>query len=403
MPSVQADLLLPCGVTLHGRLFKGAMSEGLGDRAGAPRPELGALYARWARSGIGLLITGNVMIDARALGEPGNVILEDDRHLAAFHDWAVRGQRDSTQVWVQLNHPGKQAPRRLNAETVAPSALPFPGAMGRAFATPRALTREEIHDLSGRFAASARLAQRAGFGGVELHAAHGYLLSQFLSPRHNVRQDEYGGSPENRRRFLLETLAAVRAAVGSGFPVSVKLNSSDFVRGGLSEEESLEVVRSLGVAGCDLIEISGGTYEKPMMMLGRGERGGFFADFSRRARGVAGVPVGVTGGFREADVIREALDSGAADLIGLGRPMAVDPDFAGRVLRGEALPGLLRPARTGVRAVDRSGSFDTLWHEDALRRLSRGQPVRPDEDMRLALLRIAASTGVQAALRQRRA
>lgn len=403
MPPVQADLLLPCGVTLHGRLFKGAMSEGLGDRAGAPRPELGTLYARWARSGIGLLITGNVMIDARALGEPGNVILEDDRHLAAFHDWAVRGQRDGTQVWVQLNHPGKQAPRGLNAETVAPSALPFPGAMGRAFATPRALTREEIHGLSERFAASARLAQRAGFGGVQLHAAHGYLLSQFLSPRHNVRQDEYGGSPENRRRFLLETFAAVRAAVGPGFPVSVKLNSSDFVRGGLSEEESLEVVRTLGEAGCDLIEISGGTYEKPMMMLGRGERGGFFADFSRRAREVAGVPVGVTGGFRDADVIREALDSGAADLIGLGRPLAVDPDFAGRVLRGETLPRLARPGRTGVRAVDRSGSFDTLWHEDALRRHSRGQPVRPDEDMRLALLRILASTGVQAALRQRRA
>lgn len=403
MPPVQADLLLPCGVTLHGRLFKGAMSEGLGDRAGAPRPELGCLYARWARSGIGLLITGNVMIDARALGEPGNVILEDDRHLAAFHDWAVRGQRDGTQVWVQLNHPGKQAPRGLNAETVAPSALPFPGAMGRAFATPRALTREEIHGLSGRFAASARLAQRAGFGGVQLHAAHGYLLSQFLSPRHNVRQDEYGGSPENRRRFLLETFAAVRAAVGPRFTVSVKLNSSDFVRGGLSEEESLEVVRTLGEAGCDLIEISGGTYEKPMMMLGRGERGGFFADFSRRAREVAGVPVGVTGGFRDADVIREALDSGAADLIGLGRPLAVDPAFAGRVLRGETLPQLSRPGRTGVRAVDRSGSFDTLWHEDALRRHSRGQPVRPDENMRLALLRILASTGVQAALRQRRA
>ncbi|MHA0035967.1 oxidoreductase [Deinococcus sp. PESE-38] len=167
-------------------------------------------------------------------------------------------------------YPGKQAPRGLNAGgTVAPSALPYPGSMARAFETPRALTVPEIHDLTARFARSARLAQRAGFGGVQLHAAHGYLMSQFLSPRHNVREDEYGGSLENRMRFLLETFDAVRAAVGPHFPVSVKLNSSDFVRGGFSEDDSLAVVAALGARGCDLIEISGGTYEKPMMMLGQ--------------------------------------------------------------------------------------------------------------------------------------
>ncbi|MFC6592986.1 NADH:flavin oxidoreductase/NADH oxidase family protein [Deinococcus lacus] len=403
MTSSNDPLRLPCGVTLPNRLFKGAMSEGLGTPDGAPKPELGALYGRWAESGIGLLITGNVMVDDRALGEPGNVVLEDERHLAALHGWAVRGTRGETQVWMQLNHPGKQALRGLNRETVAPSAVPFEGAMGRAFDPPRALTVPEIRDLTRRFATAARLAARGGFGGVQLHAAHGYLHSQFLSPRHNVRTDEYGGTPENRRRFLLETFASVREAVGPRFPVSVKLNSSDFVRGGLSEEESLEVVRALGEAGCDLIEISGGTYEKPMMMVGQGKRGGFFAGFSERARAVAGVPIGVTGGFRDTATITQALATGAADMVGLARPLALDPDFAGRVLRGEDATSTVRPLKTGLRAIDESSSFETLWHEDALRRIARGQAVNPDENMRLALLRIVGRTGLKTVLERRRA
>lgn len=396
-------ITLPCGKSLPNRLYKGAMSEGRGTPQGAPRPELGALYARWAESSIGLLITGNVMVDARALGEPGNVVLEDERHLAAFHDWAVRGQRGETQVWMQLNHPGKQAPRGLNRETVAPSAVPFEGAFGQAFDKPRELTVDEIHDLIRRFAGAARLAQRAGFSGVQIHAAHGYLHSQFLSPKHNVRTDEYGGTPENRRRFLLETFTAVREDVGPQFPVSVKLNSSDFVRGGLSEEESLEVVRALGEAGCDLIEISGGTYEKPMMMLGQGERGSFFADFSRRAQEVAGVPIGVTGGFRDAQTVQEVLGSRAANLVGLARPMVLDPDFAKRLLRGEAVQSKVTPIRTGFKALDDSSSFEILWYEDALRRIGRGQGVSPDEDMKLALIRIVGRTGLKALLQRRRA
>ncbi len=403
MTTPQDPLTLPCGTVLPNRLLKGAMSEGLGTSDGAPRPELGALYGRWAESGIGLLITGNVMIDAYALGEPGNVVLENDRHLAEFHDWAVRGQRSHTQVWMQLNHPGKQAPRGLNRETVAPSAVPFEGSFGRAFDPPRELTVAEIHDLTWRFATAAGLAKRAGFGGVQIHAAHGYLHSQFLSPKHNIRTDDYGGSPENRRRFLLETFAAVRAAVGPRFPVSVKLNSSDFVRGGLSEEESLDVVQALGAAGCDLIEISGGTYEKPMMMIGQGERGGFFAAFSQQARNISGAPIGVTGGFRDLSTIREALQSGAADMVGLGRPLVLDPDFAGRVLRGEPVSSEVGPIQTGVKALDQSSSFETLWHEDALRRIARGQQVNPDENMVLALLRIAGRTGLKALMEKRRA
>lgn len=332
------------------------------------------------------------------------MVLEDERHLAGFHAWAVQGSRGGAALWMQLNHPGKQAPRGLNAGgTVAPSAVPYPGGMARAFETPRALTVPEIHDLTARFARSARLAQRAGFGGVQLHAAHGYLLSQFLSPRHNVRTDEYGGSLEHRMRFLLETFDAVRAAVGPRFPVSVKLNSSDFVRGGFSEEDSLAVVAALGERGCDLIEISGGTYEKPMMMLGQGERGGFFADFAGRARAAAGVPLCVTGGFRDAATIRQVLAEGSADVVGLARPLVTDPDFSTRVLRGEDVSSQVRPLKTGIGLLDGSGYLEIAWYEDAMRRLARGQQVRAGEAPLLALARIAAETGLGAVLRRRRA
>ncbi|WP_261664349.1 NADH:flavin oxidoreductase/NADH oxidase family protein [Deinococcus sp. Marseille-Q6407] len=404
MTAVTDPLTLPCGVSVKNRLVKGAMSEALGTRDHAPRPELPALYARWAEGGTAVLLTGNVMVDARALGEPGNVVLEDERHLAEFHSWAVQGQRDGAQAWVQLNHPGKQAPRGLNAGgTVAPSALPFSGGMARAFETPRELTVTEIHELSARFARSARLAQQAGFSGVQLHAAHGYLMSQFLSPRHNVRTDEYGGSLDNRMRFLLETFSAVRAAVGPRFPVGVKLNSSDFMRGGFSEEDSLRVVQALGERGCDLIELSGGTYEKPMMMLGQGERGGFFADFSRRARAVAGVPVCVTGGFRDAATIRSAVANGTADLVGLGRPLVADPAFSRQVLSGKDASSDVHPLRTGIRPLDRSSYLEIAWYEDAMRRLARGESVKAGETPLLALARISAEMGLGAVLRRRRA
>ena len=404
MVSPADPLTLPCGVTVKNRLLKGAMSEALGTPTHAPRPELPALYARWARGGTGILLTGNVMVDSGALGEPGNVVLEDDSHLAEFHTWAVQGTRDGAELWMQLNHPGKQAPRGLNAGgTVAPSAVPFEGTLARAFEPPRALSVPEIRELSARFARSAALAQRAGFSGVQLHAAHGYLLSQFLSPRHNQRTDEYGGSLEGRMRFLLETYDAVRAAVGGRFPVSVKLNSSDFVRGGFSEEDSLSVIRALGERGCDLIEISGGTYEKPMMMLGRGERGGFFADFSRRAREAAGVPVAVTGGFRDAGTIHEALASGGADVVGLARPLALDPALSARILRGEDAHSEVRPLKTGIGALDGSGFLEIAWYEDAMRRLARGETVRGGENPLPALARIGLEMGLSALTRRRRA
>ncbi|HNH49411.1 MAG TPA: NADH:flavin oxidoreductase, partial [Myxococcota bacterium] len=241
MPELSSPLSLPCGAVLSNRIAKSAMSEDLADRGNVPGERLFRLYRRWGKGGAGLLITGNVMIDRTALGEPYNVVVEDEKVLPALSAWAAAAREGGVEVWPQLNHPGRQSPRMLSPVPVAPSAVAVQ-LPGKAFAQPRALSSPEIEALVARFARAAALCKQAGFTGVQIHGAHGYLISQFLSPLSNLREDEWGGSPENRRRFLIEVVRAVRAAVGPTFPVGVKLNSADFQRGGFSEEESMEVV-----------------------------------------------------------------------------------------------------------------------------------------------------------------
>jgi len=280
-------LTLPNGSVIPNRLAKSAMSERLGTIDHKPTPEIIRLYERWAEGGIGLCITGNVMIDRRALGEPNNVVIEDERDLDALTAWARGGTRGGTQLWMQINHPGKQSPKGLNRENVSPSAIPFRADMQAMFATPRELRVDEIEDIIQRFARTAAIAKKAGFSGVQIHGAHGYLVSQFLSPHHNQRTDAWGGTPEKRRRFVLEVLKAMRAAVGPEFPIGIKLNSADFQRGGFTEEESLDTIRALGDAGIDLVEISGGTYEAPAMTGMRAStraREAYFMEFAEKAR-----------------------------------------------------------------------------------------------------------------------
>jgi len=251
---------LPNGQVVPNRLMKSAMSEALaGGDTRAPQ-KMATLYRRWAEGGIGLSVTGNVMVDGRALGGPGHIVLEADRDLPALQAWARAGKSRGGLIYMQLNHPGRQVPKFLNAESVAPSAVPFGEQMQAMFGEPRALTIEEIEELVVRFGRSAAVAEQAGFDGVQIHGAHGYLVSQFLSPLTNLREDRYGGSAENRRRFVLEVYRSIREATGPGFGVAIKINSADFQRGGISEEESMATIRALGEAGMDFIEISGGTY-----------------------------------------------------------------------------------------------------------------------------------------------
>jgi 2,4-dienoyl-CoA reductase-like NADH-dependent reductase (Old Yellow Enzyme family) len=375
---------LPCGAVLGNRLAKSAMSEALGTLDNRPTERLEHLYSVWADGGIGLSITGNVMIDRRALGEPGNVVVEDERDLAALRRWAAAGTRNGTALWMQLNHPGKQSPRGLNRETVSPSAVPFAPALARFFATPRALTAREIEALVGRYAQAAAIAKKAGFTGVQIHGAHGYLVSQFLSPRHNQRTDRWGGTAEKRRRFVLAVYAAIRREVGSRFPVGIKLNTADFQRGGFTEEESLDTVRALAEAGIDLVELSGGTYEAPAMTGVRAKastrrREAYFLEFAEKARAAVAVPLMLTGGFRTLGGMADAVRSGAVDLVGLARPLAIEPDLPQRLLAGEEARHEVRPISTGVAAIDRAALMEVKWYTRQLHRIGSGAAPRPDE------------------------
>ena len=402
---------LPNGTVVKNRLFKSAMSEALGARSGAATPELVRLYGAWADGGIGLCVTGNVMIDKRALGEPGNVVIEDDRFLTELTAWAQAATRNGTQCWVQLNHPGKQAPKGLNKETISPSAVPFRPEMQAFFPTPREMTDAEVREVIGRFAKAAALVQQAGFSGVQIHGAHGYLVSQFLSPHHNRRTDEWGGTPEKRRRFVLAVLAAMREQVGPGFPIGIKLNSADFQRGGFTEAESLDTIRALSEAGIDLIEISGGTYEAPVMTGTKGspkdaagaepvkdstkQREAYFLAFAEKARAAVKTPLVVTGGFRSSQGMAEAITSGAVDFVGLARALAIEPDVPKRLLAGQQPREQVTPKKTGIGFIDKMGLMEITWYTGQLKRIGRGEAPKPNESPLWVFVKyIAAQAGL---------
>ena len=382
-------LTLPNGTVVKNRLLKSAMSEALGTREGSPTPELNHLYKAWANGGIGLCVTGNVMIDLKARGEPGNVVIEDDTHLAALKAWAKAATAKNTHCWVQLNHPGKQAPKGLNRETVAPSAVPFRDDMKAFFATPRELTDAEVHALVARFGKAAGIVKQAGCTGVQIHGAHGYLVSQFLSPHHNVRTDGWGGTPEKRRRFVLEVYQAMRKEVGAKFPIGIKLNSADFQRGGFTEEESLDTIRALADAGIDLIEISGGTYEAPAMTGVKTSkepvkestrlREAYFLEFAEKARAAVKTPLVVTGGFRSAQGMAQAIESGAVDMVGLARMLAIEPDAPKKLLVGKPTVHTVKPITTGIKMIDKLGLLEISWYTGQLKRIGRGEPTKPRE------------------------
>lgn len=380
MPSLNSPLRLACGATLPNRLAKSAMSENLADAGHLPDGRLRAVYTRWARSGVGLNITGNVMVDITALGEPHNVVFSVGNGLDALAAWAEAAQSGGAACWPQINHPGRQSPRTLSRQPVAPSAVPLQ-LPGKIFATPRALEAPEIVDLVGRFGRAAGVSKAAGFAGVQVHGAHGYLVSQFLSPLSNQRDDAWGGDPERRRRFLVDVVRAMRAEVGPDFPIGVKLNSADFQRGGFSEAESMEVVAVLEAEGIDLLEISGGTYEKPAM-TGRGAavrastaaREAYFLEYAKQVRARSRLPLMLTGGFRSRAGMEAALSSGAVDVVGLARPLAQEPDFARRVLEGSADRSEVEPRRTGIAALD--GLLEVAWYSYQIQRMGRG--LEPD-------------------------
>ncbi|MBW3091499.1 NADH:flavin oxidoreductase/NADH oxidase family protein [Bifidobacterium sp. 82T10] len=388
-------LTLPCGVTIKNRFYKSAMNEALAGRDCAPTGAHVRLYREWAHGGAGVLVTGNVMVDRAQLGEPGNIAVEDERDLAMLRRWAAADTENGAHCWMQINHPGRQSPITINPHPLAPSGGKVDGEYGRFFAEPTELTREQIRDIIRRFANTARIAKKAGFTGVEIHAAHGYLINQFLSPLDNRRADEYGGGLANRARFLFDVFDAVRKAVGPDFPIAVKLNSSDVpiavkvserdgAPGGFNEEESIWVMKQLEARGADLIDISGGTYAKPVIQTNGGaaedrRRGVYFTDFARRVKGELTVPVALTGGFRSAADMNRALDEGITQMIGIARPLALVPDLPNRIIRDGWQGSVDLPrVTTGIKPLDKTfgGILVISWFELQMHRIARGH--RPD-------------------------
>ncbi|MBN8221703.1 MAG: NADH:flavin oxidoreductase/NADH oxidase family protein [Spirochaetes bacterium] len=428
--AIEKNIQLPCGVTLKNRLAKSAMSENMAVR-NLPDEKLVRLYETWGAGEIGLIVTGNVMVDNDELGEPNNVVLENDRHLDLFRRWTSAAKKHGSQIWAQINHPGRQAPAAISKVTVAPSPVKLKfGNLG--FRVPRELSDTEIRGIIARFAHTARLCKEAGFDGVQIHGAHGYLVSQFLSPLANLRQDQWGGSIENRMRFVVEMVRAMRAAVGSRFPIGIKINSADFQRGGFNEEDAVIVVKALEAEGIDLIEISGGNYESAAMTgahdaqrsasgttpslsqtgaqdalrsIARGQqavqtstaaREAYFLPFAEKIKKSLNIPLMLTGGFRSAAAMNQAIDSGAVDIVGIARPLAMEPQLGGRLIADKNARIDLKPVKTGISALDRMGVLEIGYYSLQLKRIGEGK--EPDKNLSpllaLPLLGLNYSSGI---------
>jgi len=396
-PTVATPLTLPCGITLNNRLAKAALTEGLSDGHNRATPAHQRLYRKWSEGGAGLILTGNVQVDRRYLERPGNIAIDHNGGEDALAAMAQAGTVGGNQLWMQLSHAGRQTIRYLNAVPVGPSAVPVK-LPGGAFGKPRALTEAEIDDVIARFTQAAVIAKQTGFTGIQLHAAHGYLISEFLSPKANIRTDQWGGRLENRARLLLTLVKSIRAQVGPAFAICVKLNSADFQKGGFNQEDSMQVAQWLEAASVDLLEISGGTYEQ-LSFFGVGaegdivpakakstlEREAYFLDYAEAMRKVCRIPMMVTGGFRSLTGMNSALANDALDVIGLGRPLCVETDLPQKLLAGEVSaapryedqlhigPGLLGPNSRINRVRNFNHMYAQGWYCAQLLRLGRGE------------------------------
>lgn len=348
---LEQPLTLPCGAVVRNRMCKAAMTEGLAHPDGTASEELERLYGIWSDGGSGILLSGNIQVDGDHLERPGNVIVDSklsEEAFSALQRMAAAGTRNGNHLWAQISHAGRQTQKIVNPAPKAPSAVRLRLPQSQ-FGEPVALTAEEIESVIERFVGCALTCKEAGFTGVQFHSAHGYLLSQFLSPLTNHREDEWGGTLENRARALIAIVTKAREVLGADFPISVKLNSADFQKGGFDFDDSLTVAKWLANAGVDLLEISGGTYEQPRLLnldgvepieeqsLARSTlaREAYFVDFAKAMREELSMPIMVTGGLRRREVMNHVLETGGADMIGLGRPLCVDADGPNRLLNGE--------------------------------------------------------------------
>lgn len=320
---LQQPLELPCGATLKNRLAKSAMSDSLGDGAGDSTEAQARLYERWAEGGSALSLIGEVQGDPRYPEKPGNLVLGEHSNQQALQALASRGTIKGAHLWPQLGHAGALSHLPISRPK-GPSALDIVGLQCDGMST------EDIQALPAMYARTALYAKDAGFNGVLIHAGHGFLFNQFLSPLFNHRTDEYGGSVEARFNIVHQVIDEVRHTVGPTFPIGIKINSTDKLDGGITNDDALEVVRLLDQTSIDLIDVSGGTYFPGAKASSEGRSKGeaYFLEFARSAKGVTQIPIMLTGGFERREQAISAIATGAVDVVSLARAMVLNPQLA---------------------------------------------------------------------------
>lgn len=345
---------LPNGTTIKNRIVKAAMEEVLADvdHHCQPSPEIIRLYETWGKGGAGIILSGHVMIDPRGMAAAGDILLAEDAgefDEQLWRDWISRTQANGSQFWFQINHPGRQVRKGMGLPVYAPSAVQVNlGRLSNVFEKPRELSEAQIEELIQRFAWTAWKAEQLGASGVEIHSAHGYLCSQFLSPRTNLRTDKWGGSLENRARFLFEVTKAIRTKVSPSFGVGIKINTSDFQKGGFGPEDLKWVVEQLNGMGLDFLELSGGSYEVPAMMgtevpdeeskkaASTKAREAYFLEVAESLEPIAQMPIMVTGGISRLSTLNKVIESSSKlRLAGVGTAMGLMPDLPNRWEKGE--------------------------------------------------------------------
>ncbi|MEJ2757819.1 MAG: NADH:flavin oxidoreductase [Anaerolineales bacterium] len=323
-------------LTVPNRLVRSATAERMAEPDGAIPQKTLDFYRRLTQGGVGLIITGHMYVHPTGKAHPEMTGVYDDHLLEGLSQLAEVIHREGGLVAVQINHAGLKADLETVEEPLAPSAVEDERLSSR---TPRALTVDEIEELIGAFGQAARRVQEAGFDAVQIHAAHGYLISQFLSPAANQRTDEWGGSLENRMRFFRQVADAVRAQVGADYPVFTKLGVRDGFDDGLTLDDGAQVAASLKDMGLDAVELSGGfgmiTQVNSWIGVRRPEREAYFLSLAKAAREVTDLPLMLVGGFRSRPVMERVLADGDADFISMCRPLINNPDFPNKLRSGE--------------------------------------------------------------------
>lgn len=340
------------GKTAPNRFLKGAMTERMSswdpenlEARGVPSKNLINLYRRWGEGGIGLILSGNIMIEYDHLEAAGNSIIPrksefSGERFEAFKEMATEAKKHGSLFVGQVSHPGRQVESRIQKNPVSASDVQLEGnIMGMTFAKPHAATDEDIANITEGFAHAAEYLEKAGYDGIELHGAHGYLLAQFLSPTTNHRTDKYGGSIENRARIIVEITDAIRKRVSSNFVVGIKLNSVEFQDKGFNPDEARQICKILEDNKFDFVELSGGTYEKLAFGHQREstkKREGFFLEFAESIAPVLSkTKTYITGGFKSVGAMVKALD--IVDGVGLARPLAQEPHLCKDMLEGKVV------------------------------------------------------------------